>query len=831
MPTRAHALRIALWYAGVSAVWIVCSGAVLHHFIHNEAWAALVEDVKGWLFVLFTALLLAWVLDRYFQRMRLALEKIEDKEAKLRLVGDNLPESYVIQYTRDPDGRPRFTYMSAGVERVHGLTAAEVMRDASCLLSRVDPAQMPEFLEKEEESARTLCDFEIVLRAKHSRNGTRLFQIRSRPTRNEDGQVLWDGFVTDITKRHQTEEALRFSEAKWRSYIEAAPVGVLVADETGRHIEANRSAEEMLSYEHGGLLGTHVSDIPAKENGPALQQHFEELASTGRAGGQFLLRRKDSSLIWALVRASKLEGGRMLGIFQNVTELKQAEEALRLSEENFRIMFEVALVGMGQAEAPSGLLIRVNRKMCEITGYPEAELLRKTLLEITHPEDRSVHSENYQRLLRGDISDYRLEKRYLRKDGSVVWVNVNVAAIRDAAGHVIRTMGTIEDITERKRLEAQFLQAQKMEAIGKLAGGVAHDFNNILAAIRLHAELGLAAMDRPKEVQEGLEQIRQSAERAANLTRQLLLFSRKQVMQPRDLDLNEVVANMTKMLQRIIGENVRLELHLHAGALMTRADAAMLDQALMNLVVNAGDAMPEGGRLLIETAEKQLDIGPLLPPDAAPGRYVLLSVSDSGCGISPEVLPHVFEPFFTTKPAGKGTGLGLATVFGVVKQHQGWIKVDSQPGHGTTFQICLPASNAPAVTQPAATPKSSGGTETILLVEDDMLVRGATRKLLERAGYKVFEAANGPEALKLWERERQQVRLLVTDLVMPEGMSGQQLAQKIQADRPELKILLCSGYSADIAERGIHLNPGQVFVQKPFSSEQLLSAIRECLDD
>jgi two-component system cell cycle sensor histidine kinase/response regulator CckA len=334
------------------------------------------------------------------------------------------------------------------------------------------------------------------------------------------------------------------------------------------------------------------------------------------------------------------------------------------------------------------------------------------------------------------------------------------------------------------------------------------------------------------DLAEGLAQIRKDAQRAANLTRQLLLFSRRQVMQARPLDLNEVVTNLAKMLQRIIGEDVRLQLHLHPVPLIAHADAGMLDQVLMNLAVNARDAMPEGGNLIVATSEKIVDETLAQKyPDAAPGRYACLSVSDTGLGIPAAVLPRIFEPFFTTKEPGKGTGLGLATVFGIVKQHRGWVNVSSASGSGTRFEVFLPATGA-AVAASGDTSRFQprGGTETILLVEDEASVRNVTRAILKRHGYTVLEAANGVEAMKLWPQHRMRVALLLTDLVMPAQMSGLQLAQRLQLDSSNLKVVFMSGHSAEIAGRQIELRPGDNFLQKPFSAAQLLKTIRSCLD-
>jgi CheY-like chemotaxis protein len=372
-----------------------------------------------------------------------------------------------------------------------------------------------------------------------------------------------------------------------------------------------------------------------------------------------------------------------------------------------------------------------------------------------------------------------------------------------------------------------------MEAVGQLAGGVAHDFNNILTSLSLQAELVGMNKNLPDGAREGLQQIYADTQRAADLTRQLLLFSRRQVMQSRVLDLNQVVMSVARMLQRIIREDVRLQLNLHPTPLMTNADAGMLDQVLINLAVNARDAMTNGGSLRIETFEITVNATDAqLNPDAAPGRYVGFGVRDTGSGIPPEIVPRIYEPFFTTKEPGKGTGLGLATVFGIVKQHQGWIKLDNNPGQGTSFQVYLPASNVAPVTVPGtmAKPKPVGGTETILLVEDEWAVRMSTRLILERHGYKVLEAPDGAEALKLWQEHRGTVALLLSDLVMPGELGGVELGRRLATEKPGLKVIFASGYSAEIAGRDFQLRSDEAFIQKPFVTGRLLDTIRRSLD-
>ena len=390
-----------------------------------------------------------------------------------------------------------------------------------------------------------------------------------------------------------------------------------------------------------------------------------------------------------------------------------------------------------------------------------------------------------------------------------------------------------KEITERQRAEENYRQSQKMEAIGQLAGGVAHDFNNMLTVIRGYAQYLLADPTLDHKVRGPMQQIDGAAERAANLTRQLLAFSRKQVLQPDLLNLNEVIGIISKMLHRILGEDIALQIQSAPEGADVMADRSMIEQVLLNLVVNARDAMPRGGRLLVQTADVEFTAEAVSNnPRARAGKFVCLSVADSGCGIAPEVLPRIFEPFFTTKEVGKGTGLGLATVYGIVKQHEGWIEVESAVNQGTTFKLFFPASSIPA--KPAfvsgqAAPVA-GGNELIFLVEDDPALRKLTRTVLQRYGYRVITAVSGADALKVWPEHATDIDLLITDMVMPDGVSGHDLAQRLQTQKTGLKVIYSSGYSLELADRDTVMQTGDHFLPKPYTPEKLATMIRDCLD-
>ena len=533
-----------------------------------------------------------------------------------------------------------------------------------------------------------------------------------------------------------------------------------------------------------------------------------------------------------------LENGkvvRMCGAFQDITDKKAAEDLITREQARFKLIFDTVPIGIAfHTVHPDGRYARTineaHLRLCGLTREQHDE--PGTYAKITYPDDRKIQQQFNDQIHAGLIKQYSYEKRYLHADNKVVWVNFSYQREVYPDG-TTEELTTVTDITERKRLEEQLRQSQKMEAIGKLAGGVAHDFNNILAVIQLQIGLLEVTGSLQPEQQEIASEIAKATQRATNLTRQLLLFSRKQALQPRDLDLNDVVTNITKMLQRTLGETIHLEFHYFAGALFIHADPGMMDQILVNLAVNSRDAMPQGGRLTIETTAVQFDAKTARQmPQARPGAFACLSVSDTGTGIPPQVLPRIFDPFFTTKDVGKGTGLGLATVFGIVQQHQGWITVESETGRGTTFRIYLPQLNkADSLSTGKPLPSDvRGGHETILIVEDEAPLCAVLRTALGGLGYKIIEAHNGAEAMSAWQQHRGAIQLLLTDMVLPDGMNGKEIARQLLQANPKLKILYASGYSTDVAGQDLSLVDGVNFLAKPFEVQKLAKTVRDCLD-
>jgi len=453
-------------------------------------------------------------------------------------------------------------------------------------------------------------------------------------------------------------------------------------------------------------------------------------------------------------------------------------------------------------------------------------------LRCVHADDRARVAAALGEALKNS-RPYDIEHRILLPGGEERYVREQGELVPDAKGKPVQMRGIVMDITERRQLGEQLRQSQKMEAIGQLAGGVAHDFNNILTVIRGHASLLLVDKALSNNAARSAQQIAQASERAAGLTRQLLTFSRRQVMQPRRLDLNEVVSNMTMMLGRILGEDIVLQLnYLHQPAYI-KADGSMIEQVLLNLVVNARDAMPKGGQLAIRITTSKADPNyRTYHSDSRAEDFICLTVSDTGSGIDPETLRRIFEPFFTTKEVGKGTGLGLATVYGIVNQHQGWIEVDSEIGRGSTFRVFLPMAHetTPTGDRQAAQPAARGGSETILVVEDEIALRELVCSVLSGHGYKILQAETGVKALTVWDQHKQTIDLLLTDLVMPDHLNGRELAEKLRAEKPKLKVIFTSGYSADVVGKDFVSQQGLHYLQKPYDPQKLALTVRNCLD-
>jgi len=1206
-------------------LWIAASDATLRRFFPDPAIGGWVGFLKGLCFVAFTAVLLWRLLARHFAEIRESTRRLVESEQRLRMMGDSLPDGYVYEYVWHPDGTPRFCQVSAGVERLHGISAADVLRDPQTLWRQIDPAQLDALRAAEAASARSLSDFGMDLRFQAADGAWHLIHLQSRPRREPSGLVRWQGLAVDLTARHRAEEALRERELilaevgrmasiggwgldpatgaggwtdevarihdldpqikpnlsmgltfytpesrriiepavqaaiaagvpydlelelvsakgvrKWvrticwpvtgggrvvrlRGAIQditeahqaaaalresrarlAAALGsmteaVFISDTEGHFVEFNDAFATFHRFKNKAECLGRLADYPAilevrtpdgallpleqwavpralrgetamaaefhlrrKETGESwignysfapirdaqgrvvgavvvgrdvtearrterallesereFRTMFEVVTigmaeaepATGRllrvnarmcadtgypenelVGRSFLditypddrqrdwgffvrlaegpgreyhfekrYLRKNGSVMWASINLSILrdESGRAvrsLAAIEDISQRKETERALRESERAFRATFELVSIGLAQADPITARFLRVNARMCTITGYSSEELLERSFTDLTHPEERAASRRRFGRLLAGETPEYTVEKRYLRKDGSLAWVNVNVNLIRDEAGRPIHTLATVEDITQRKRveerlrqlsraveqspvsiiitdlsgiigyvnprfeevsgyravevlgktprilksgethddtyrdlwhtitggrewqgefhnrrkngelyweraaispitddqgrithflavkeditarrlLEAQLGQAQKLEAVAQLAGGVAHDFNNLLGAILIQIALLRDDSALRPDLRDGVRELEQEAHRAVGLIRQLLVFSRRSVLNPAVLNLNSLIENLIKMLRRLIGEHIDARFQPCPDLPSVRADAGMIEQVLMNLVLNARDAMPGGGVLEISLAPRHLtDPAALVHPESRIGRFVCLSVSDTGCGMDSETIKRAFDPFFTTKGPGRGTGLGLATVHGIVGQHEGWIEMQSEVGVGSAFHVFLPAEDAapePEATEELVALASLGGSERILVVEDDPALLRGLGQLLQGLGYHLQIARDALEAAAVWEREREHLDLLLADWVIPGGKSGPELGARFQAERPDLKVIISSGYTGDQTREQAATGLNFVYLPKPCDPWLMASTIRAALE-
>ncbi|HEY0549231.1 MAG TPA: response regulator [Verrucomicrobiae bacterium] len=511
-----------------------------------------------------------------------------------------------------------------------------------------------------------------------------------------------------------------------------------------------------------------------------------------------------------------------------LTELAHANESLAFSEERFSKAFHESPLPTGIQSVPDQRFVDVNQRLAQIAGCSREEMIGRTPAELFLWEKPEAADRWYEKVGNEVVRD--VEANIRDQAGALHEVLVSLSPV--AMGHRPHLLLLAQDVSERALLERQLRQAQKMEAIGQLAAGVAHDFNNILTVIQGQAGILKQKLDSNGKQAHSLEHITTAASRAGTLIRQLLMFSRKQVMQFRHLDLNETLANTINMLERLVGEHVEITFHPHAPLPAIHADTSMLEQIVLNLAVNARDAMPDGGKISLATSIQQIDrAATALDPERRSGEFVCLTFSDNGVGMEPQVVTRIFEPFFTTKAPGKGTGLGLSTVFGVVRQHQGWLEVDSKPNEGTTFRVYFPASQrvAEKTERPVDTALPTGS-ETVLVAEDEDALREMVVHALKIHGYNVLEASSGRDALEVWERSNQRIDLLFTDMVMHGGILGGELAERLVEKSPDLKVIYTSGYSPGMAGKDVSLLEDRNFLPKPYSIGKLTRFVRECLD-
>jgi PAS domain S-box-containing protein len=760
---------------------------------------------------------------------------LKERELKYRLLFENMTSGFALhEIICDAEGKPenyRFLEINPAFESLTGWKAREVLgRTIREVAPKIEPYWIESF-------GRVALTGRSISHENYVAALGRYFDTWAFSPQPGQFAVIF----SDVTARKNAEKALTESEAKYHALFDSAHDAIFLMNDQVL-VDCNKQTEAMFGCARNELIGHSPLEFspPTQPDGTLSSTAVREKVQAAFAGTsqffEWLHWRRDRSPFAAEVSLNRVElGGQMYlqAIVRNITERRQAEAALHASLREISdlrtALDEHALVVATDAK---GVITYVNDKFCAISQFAREELVGRTHRVV----NSGHHPPEFFAKLWQTISSARPwhdEICNRAKDGSIFWVATTIVPFLDVRGRPFRYISIRADITQSKKLGEQLLQSQKLEAIGRLSGGVAHDFNNILTVIQGNVALLDDTPHLTAEERESLVDIKAGVDRAAGLTRQLLAFSRRQTMQLADLDLNQVVGNMARMFKRIVGEDIQIQLTSAEQPAHVRADAGMLEQLLMNLVVNSRDAMPNGGQVTIETAFAEFDAQNLpYNPQARAGSFVCLRVCDNGCGIPPEALPRIFEPFFTTKDVGKGTGLGLATVYGIVQQHNGWVTVETEAGKGTTFRIYIPRLREakPTVHAPQSVSIMPAGNETVLLVEDELSLRILAKKILTKLGYTVLEAASGMAALTVWAENRDQIALVLTDLVMPDGLNGLELAEQLRRDKPGIKIIYTSGYSAEIAGKDFPLKEGVNFLSKPFVPQRLAVMIRESLD-
>jgi two-component system cell cycle sensor histidine kinase/response regulator CckA len=647
--------------------------------------------------------------------------------------------------------------------------------------------------------------------------------------------------VRNITKEKHAEQILKERERIYRQLFEEAIICIFQSTPDGRLLDVNPTMARMFGFDSPAQMLASVTDISTQIYvDPKRKEEFDALMRKHSMVRHFEMQvyRMDGSKIWLWTNARAVYEGDTLsryeGTFEDITDRKLIEDELHQVQQEYRDIVENAIAGISQS-TPEGRYITANPALAKMLGYDSPQ----ELLEMTTDISQQVYVDPLRREIlneairqKGFVTNF--ESQAFRKDGSKMWISANVRAVYQD-DKVIRYEAVSDDVTERKQLEVQLLQAQKMEAVGQLAGGVAHDFNNALGVITGYSDLLQNILPADGTSHGYAVEIAKAGRRAAALTRQLLAFSRKQVIQPVVIDLNMATNELEKMLRRLIGENIEITFKRKAGLGLVKMDPSQVEQILMNLAVNSRDAMPDGGKLRIETANVELDESwARQNVYTAAGSYVMLSVTDSGCGIDKETQLHIFEPFFTTKRPGKGTGLGLSTVYGIVKQNAGYVIVNSKLEKGTTFKIYLPrlsdTASLPLPQPPRMPERLSHGAQTVLLVEDEDPLRSLTRTCLESNGYSVIDASDAAMAIHLAKKHNGQIHLLLTDIVMP-GMSGRELAKRLIGVHPETRVLYMSGYANAVVGQDSVLDDHTALLEKPFTLQTLLIKVYQSLHE
>jgi PAS domain S-box-containing protein len=764
-------------------------------------------------------------------------KELKELNANLQALINAMPDMVVFK-----DLQGRYLVVNKALEEYTGVAREKLVGRTN---DEILPSDLAEYCNRSDEQALRCPRPTQAEEQAAGRDGKKMFfDTIKAPIHDARGSLI--GLVAvsrNITERKQMEEKLKEGESQYRALFEGSPDAIFIAEpETGMILDANPAAGGLIGRRQEEIIGLHQSqlhppwkDAQARDN---FQQHVRQTRTRGvtHLTENTVLRSDGAEVpVEILAQSVALKGKQViLGVFRDTTERKQVEAALQKSERFIRDILETVDEGFIVIDRDYRILSANKAYLTQVKMGSE-EVIGRHCYEISHRIDKPCYERGEECSVKHafDTGDPFMAYHIHRdREENPIYVETKSYPLKDATGYTVSAIEIINNTTEKKKLEDQLRHAQKMEAVGQLAGGIAHDFNNILTAIIGYGSLMKMKMGDDEPLRNYLMQILDSAQRAANLTQGLLAFSRKQVISPKPVHVNKVIENVEKLLRRLIGEDVEMKVILADGNLTVLADSGQLEQVLVNLATNARDAMSGGGCLTIRTGTALLDHEFVkVHGYGKPGPYALISVTDTGPGMDGKTKQRIFEPFFTTKEVGKGTGLGLSIVYGIVKQHNGYITCSSEPGKGAAFWVYLPASSreVSATDNEGVFLPASGGTETILIAEDDAAVRALVKETLEQSGYTVIEAVDGEDAVGVFAKNRERVRLLILDVIMPKK-NGKEVYEEIRKDRPDIKAIFSSGYTADILYKKRVLDGDYSFISKPVSPANLLRLVRETLD-
>ncbi len=799
------------------------------------------------LVVTFAVLLLVGLLCITFilkSRLNQKINDLSKSEGKYKRLAENSP-AVVFQFEMSPTGEFNFSYVNEVLIDITGISAEAATRDASLILNLVHPDDHAAFYASITESATSLNPYHASYRfVKNGEVGW--LEIHSTPERLPSGAIIWDGFLIDITERRRAEEAVKQRESYLTAIIENQPGLVWLKDAESRFLAVNRMFAKSCGKEkRSEVVGKTDLDIWPAELANKYRKDDFDIMSSGIPVVTEEQIFDNGEMRWfeTFKTPVRNEFGVIIGttgFSRDITERKQVEKILQEREERLQLALHGAELGTWDWNVTTGY-VKFNDRWAEMLGYQYEEIAQdiSSWEKLVHPDDKEEVNKILAAHLEGKTEFYAVENRLRHKSGKWVWVLDKGRVVdRDEFGRPLRMCGTHLDVTDRKiaeeeqkQLQSQLIQAQKMESVGRLAGGVAHDFNNMLGVILGHTEMLLSTIDQNSDDYRNLEEIHKAAMRSADLTSKLLAFARKQTVIPKILDLNSTVEGMLNMLHRLIGENIELTWSPGSNLWQINMDPSQIDQILANLCINARDAISGIGKITIQTRNIVVDDNNDNNHNQSKhGEFIVLSVTDNGCGMNEETLKHIYEPFFTTKELGKGTGLGLASVYGIVEQNKGYIEVSSEESKGTTFEIYLPRFQTTIVrSNEISTSQPIRGSETILLVEDEPAILRMAASMLERMGYNIVPANSPEAAIRIASTDLNYIDLLITDVVMPE-MNGRDLMLNLKQRFPDMRHIFMSGYTAEVIEHEGVLDEEYNFIQKPFSMKDLAAKVRYVLD-